>query len=189
MITAAARWTSGAKVAAARGSSWFSRKRARWSWKSSPAMQVLANRARRAVLEAVVEPLVVGVVEPLLLERPLEVPVDLGQEQESRDLRADGRRGARPERRRRDPPRPLEDLGQHQHRHVAAHAVALARDPPKLAEQRVLQRRVPVVQLQRVGPAGEVRVAAVGQDAASAGRLEAAVVLRFAPRAAPRSRR
>ena len=52
-----------------------------------PGMQVLAHRARRAVLEAVVEPLVVGVVEPLLLQRPLEVPVHLGDEQEPRRLR------------------------------------------------------------------------------------------------------
>ena len=43
---AAARCTSGVNVAAARGSSWFSRKRARWSWKSRPAQR--CSRTGRA---------------------------------------------------------------------------------------------------------------------------------------------
>jgi hypothetical protein len=52
--------------------------------------EVLADRAGVALFQAVVEPLVVGVVEALLLEGPLEVPVDLGEEEEARDLGADG---------------------------------------------------------------------------------------------------
>ena len=71
--------------------------------------EVLADRARVARFEAIVEPLVVGVVEALLLERPFQVPVDLGEEQEIRHLGADGRRRARPERRGGDPPGALED--------------------------------------------------------------------------------
>ena len=174
---AAARCTSGVKVAAARGSSWFSRKRARRSWKSRPAREVLADRAGVALLQAVVEPLVVGVVEALLLEGPLEVPVDLGEEEEARDLGSDGLRGPGPERRGGDPPGPLEDLRQDEHRHVAADAVALAGDPPELAEHRLLEGRVAVVQLERVRPAVEVRVAPVRQDARALARLHAAVVL------------
>ena len=71
-----------------------------------------------------------------------------------------GQKGARG-----DAPGALEDFGQDEHRHVAAHAVALPRDALQLAEQRVLQRGIAVVELQRVGPAREVRVAPVGEDA------------------------
>ena len=46
VMTAAASWTSGAKVAAARGSSWFSRKRASLFCKSSPAWK--CSRTGRA---------------------------------------------------------------------------------------------------------------------------------------------
>jgi hypothetical protein len=103
--------------------------------------------------------------QALLQERPFEVPVDLGKEEESGRLRADDRCGLRPEGSRRDPPCPLEDFRQNQHRHIATDAIALACDPLELANQGVLQRRIPVIQLQGVGPAGEVRIAAVGEDA------------------------
>ena len=61
--------------------------------------QVLAHRPRVPVAQAVVEPLVVGVVEALLLQRPLEVPVDLGHEAGTR-VRARAARAiaGRPER-------------------------------------------------------------------------------------------
>ena len=65
------------------------------------------------------------------------------------------------------PPGPLEHLWQHEHRHVAAHAVALARDALQLVEQRFLQRGIAVVELQGIGPAGEVRIASVGENAVS----------------------
>ncbi len=45
--------------------------------------QVIPDLIGGAVLEAVVEPLVVAVVEALLLQGPLQVPVGLGDEQES----------------------------------------------------------------------------------------------------------
>ena len=44
-----------------------------------------AHRLGVLVLEPVVEALVVAVVEALLLERPLEIPVGLGGEDEVRD--------------------------------------------------------------------------------------------------------
>ena len=50
-----------------------------------PGVEVLAHRPRVAFAQAVVEPLVVGVVEALLLQRPFQVPVDLGHEAEARD--------------------------------------------------------------------------------------------------------
>ncbi len=52
------------------------------------------------------------------------------------------------------------------------------RDPLELAEHRLLERGVAVVQLERVRPAIEVRVAPVRQDARALSRLHAAVVLR-----------
>ena len=85
------------------------------------------------VHEAVVEPLVVAVVEALLLERPLQIPVRLGDEHEAGAIgldRADQRGPVlvRRPRRRASTPRPLEHVVRHEHRHVAAHAVALARE-------------------------------------------------------------
>ena len=140
-------------------------------------VEVLAHRAGVALHQPVVEPLVVGVVEALLLEGPLEVPVDLGEEQEARDLGAHGLRRARPERGGGDAPGLLEHLRQDEHRHVAADAVALARDALELAEHRLLQGRVAVVQLERVRPAVEVGIAPVSKDARALLRLGAAVVL------------
>src|SRR5262249_37085066 len=40
-----------------------------------PGVEVLAHGPRMAFTEAVVQALVVGVVEPLLLERPFQVPI------------------------------------------------------------------------------------------------------------------
>ena len=61
-------------------------------------------------------------------------------------------------------PGAFEHVGQDQHGHVAAHAVALPGDLRQLADHRLLRGGVGVVELQRVGPAGEIRIAAVGQD-------------------------
>ena len=140
--------------------------------------EVPANRTDVALLEPVVEPLVVGVVEALLLKGPFEVPVDLGEKEEARDLGSDRVRDSRPEGGRGDSPRSLEDLRQDEHRHVAADAIALVGDPLELSEHRLLERGVAVVQLQCVGPAVEVRVAPVRQDARPLARLHATVVLR-----------
>ena len=52
-------------------------------------------------------------------------------------------------------------------------------DPEEFADQGVLQRRVPIVQLQRVGPPGEIRVPAVGENPFPGSGLEAPVVLGF----------
>jgi hypothetical protein len=72
------------------------------------------------------------------------------------------------------------DLGQDEHRHIAADAVALPGDRFQLADHRLLQVRVAVIELQRVGPAIEVRVATVGEHHRAALRLHAAIVLRCA---------
>ena len=53
-------------------------------------------------------------------------------------------------------------------------------DSLQLADHRLLQFRVAVVELQRIGPAVKVRIAAVGQHQRPVFRLHAAVVLRRA---------
>ena len=82
------------------------------------------------------------------------------------------RRGRlRPEQRRPASPGPLEDVGQDEHGHVAAHAVTLPGDLQQLADHRLLRGRIAVVELQRIRPAGEVRVAAVSQEPVAPVRL------------------
>ena len=143
-----------------------------------PRAEVLAHRPGVPVAEAVVQPLVVGVIEALLLQRPFQVPVDLGHEAEVRDTLAHAPGRLRPEGLGLDAPGPLEDVGQDQHGHVAAHAVALPGDLHQLADHRLLRGRVAVVELQRVRPAGEVRIAPVGQEQVAALALDPGVVLR-----------
>jgi len=82
--------------------------------------QVLAHEPRVSLAQPVVEALVVGVVEALLHHRRLGVPVDPGA---------------------------FEDLRQNQHRHVAAHGVALLGDHQQFADHRLLRRRIRVVEL------------------------------------------
>ena len=74
--------------------------------------------------EPVVQPLVVGVVEALLLQVPLQIPVDLGHEQEAGMLFLDARDGVGPEGLSLDAPGAFEDVGEDEHGHVAADPVA-----------------------------------------------------------------
>src|SRR6516162_3498996 len=99
-----------------------------------PGEQMTADRPGVAVSQAVVKPLVIAISEALLLQGPFEVPIDLGHKGEGRIFLADRRRRLRPEWLRRQSPGALEDLGQQQHRHVAAHAVTLAGDPDQLVD-------------------------------------------------------
>ena len=81
---------------------------------------------------SVVESLVVGEVEALLLQTVLHVPIDFRHEQEVRALRFDPADCFEPEfgagRVELAAPRAREDFARDEHRHVAAHAVALRRD-------------------------------------------------------------
>ena len=88
-------------------------------------------------------------------------------------------RGARPKRLCRDTPGALKDIGQFEHCHVTADAVALRRDSLQLTQHRVLQGGIAVVELERVGPAREIGVPTIGQDSLTPGRLNATPVLRL----------
>ena len=70
-------------------------------------MEVVAHRRCMPLAQAVVEPLVIGVVEALLLHGPFQVPVDLGHEGETRHALG----CSRPEKRRTLAPGPFEDFG------------------------------------------------------------------------------
>ena len=94
------------------------------------------------------------------------------------ELSIDGRRPvARP---RPVAPGAGEDLRLEQHRHVATDAVGAVGDATELGDHRLAQPAVPVVELQRIAPAGEVGVAPVGEDLAAVHRLDGGVVLRLA---------
>ena len=131
--------------------------------------QVAAYRRGVVVLEAVVETLVVAVVEPLLLELPLEIPVRLGHEDEVGMLALHGGDDRGPVVRVRPragalAPGARERLVHHQHGHVAAHAVALRGDRLQgLDRGRSLLRRERV-QLDDVRPGREERVATASKD-------------------------
>src|SRR4029078_10109502 len=145
--------------------------------KVKPGVKVAAYGVRVAFSESVVEALVVRVVEALLLERPFEVPVDLGHERETRVRVVYRRGGTRPERLRRDAPSPGENFRQFEHRHIAPDAVALRADPLQLAKHRVLQRGIAVIQLERVGPTGEVWIPTISQDPLASKAVNAPPVL------------
>ena len=90
------------------------------------------------------------------------------------------RRRLRPEGLRGDAPGALENFRQNQHRHVAANAVAFAGDGDQFVDLRLLQLRIAVVELQRVGPTGIVGVASVREDSRPPIGLDPHVVLRRA---------
>ena len=122
--------------------------------------------------DPVVEPLVVAEVESLLLQRPLEVPVGLGDEHGLRVCAAQFGDDGRPELLGRLRPGPAapglgEDLVDHQHGHVAADPVALRGDVRQGRRGRRTQGGRERVELHDIGPQREIRVAAVGQDVAA----------------------
>jgi hypothetical protein len=82
-----------------------------------------------------------------LLQRPFQVPVDLGHEAEVRHLVSHTLRRLRPERLGSNAPGAFKHVGQHQHGHVAAHAVTLPGDLDQLPDHRVLRLRVAVIEL------------------------------------------
>src|SRR3954451_8884118 len=90
--------------------------------------KVVAHRACMGLAKPVIKPLVVGVIETLLLERPLEIPIDLCHEQKVRRVGTNSCDGFGPEWSWPEPPRSFENIGQDQHGHVAAHAVTHPRN-------------------------------------------------------------
>src|ERR1039457_6148409 len=85
------------------------------------------------MLQAIIESFVVAEVEPLLLQLPFQVPICLGYEEEAGVRLLDGGDHVKPILCRRScscarSPGSLKDRIHQQHRHVTAHAVALAGD-------------------------------------------------------------
>src|SRR5262245_6255914 len=142
---------------------------------------MLAHRPRAAVAQAIIEALIVGVVEALVLQRPFKVPVDLGHEAEVRPLVTHSLSSPGPKRLGPNAPGALEDVRQHQHRHVAAHAVALTGDLHEFVSHGVLRRWITIVQLEGVGPAWEKRIAPKRQQHIALGPFDPGIVL-WSPR-------
>ena len=61
-------------------------------------------------------------------------------------------------------PRVRENVGEHQHRHVAPHAVGVFRHLPQLADERSPHLHVAVIQLRHIGPRREKRIAAARDE-------------------------
>src|SRR4051812_26360934 len=85
--------------------------------------EVIAYGAGMPFAESIVEPLVVGVIKPLLLQCPFEIPIDFRHEQKVGIVFANGTDRVRPERLWFLTPRALKHVGKDQHRHVAANAI------------------------------------------------------------------
>jgi len=133
--------------------------------------QVQPDLLGEGVLQPVEEPFVVAVVEALLHQLPLQVPVRLGHEQEIRVVRSNGADDLAPvfagrARSRPRTPGLFEDPGDEEHGHVTAHAVALAGDLAKRLDGGAPQPRVECVELQHVLPRREVRIAPARKDLA-----------------------
>ena len=86
-------------------------------------------------------------------------------------------------------PGALEDVVHHQHRHVAADAVALRGDRRQRLDRRRAQIRREGVQLHDIRPGREVRVAAVGEDGRRPHGRRRPGRARGRPRCRPRSTR
>ena len=151
--------------------------------------EVSRHRTRIAGEEPLEQRHVVGVVEAELLEPVFHAPVRLADQHEFGIGVVDGARGVPPElaerrgilgdgrRDRATAPRRPEDVVEHQHRHRADDAVAPRGDLAQRLGHRPRDRRVAVVELGRVGPRREVRVAAVG-DPVTTVRADLEVALR-----------
>src|SRR6478736_7092201 len=96
-------------------------------------VEMLADWASVMIAKTIVEPLVVGVIEALLLKRPFLVPIDFGHEGEVGMALAHFLRRSWPKQRGSLSPGALEYVGQDEHGHVATDTVALAGDAIELA--------------------------------------------------------
>jgi hypothetical protein len=108
------------------------------------------------------------------------VPIDLRHEAEARNPLAHASGRVRPEEWRAAAPGSFEDVWQHQHGHVATHAVTLSSDSKELPDHGFLCGWIAVIKLEGVRPACEVRIASEGQHSVTRRRDDPRVVVRFA---------
>src|SRR4249920_718807 len=124
---------------------------------------------RGAMLQPIVQPLVVAVVEPLLLKFPLEIPVCFCDEQDPWMSLADSSDELDPIfppwfLARTGSPRPLEDGIHHEHGHIASHPVALVGNGEHRAEGSLAQCGTECVELSHIRPRRKIRISAVRDD-------------------------
>ena len=153
--------------------------------------EVRADFPGRGAMETVVEALVVGVAEPELLQHAFHVPVHLGHPEEVRGQRRDRLRpefrGGRGPAAQQSRPGLAEDLVQHQHRHVAAQAVAVPRDRAQGLDERIPRFDIEEVDLRGIGPRREAGIASASNetgrcvlrlDQEEGGRIAVVILLR-----------
>ena len=126
--------------------------------KVSAKMEAYALRG--VAFEAVIQALVVTVIEPLLLEFPLEVPISLSNKKEIRPSFLQGGNHINPVlccRRCTSAVAPgsFEDCVDDKHRHVATYAVALVGEIREGPDHRLPESRLKGIQLQHVWPGGK----------------------------------
>src|SRR5215217_1524810 len=126
----------------------------------------------RVMFKAVVEAFVVTVIKPLLLKLPFLVPVRLSHEENVGMTLPHSLDHFRPvlffrTRPCTMSPCALEDGRHEQHRHIAAHPVALCGKRSKSLGGRLPQTGVKTVELHHIGPGCKVWVPSEGQDLAT----------------------
>ncbi|NBB83392.1 MAG: hypothetical protein GVY28_08295 [Alphaproteobacteria bacterium] len=139
--------------------------------------QLMAQAGRVVMDDRVVDALVVGEIEAEQPQPLLQPPIGFGDEAEAgmqRPYRVDriGPEFALRVAVGKAAPGALEDVGQHQHGHVAAHSVALVGDRLQRVDHAAAGGGATIVQLHGVAPAGEIGIAAEGEDPAVAGLQE-----------------
>ena len=118
-MIAAARCTGAGKVAAARELVMILKEAHKSGLQRGFCAQVGANRDGSLLTQSIIQPLVVGPIEPLFQHPAFQIPVDLRHEVEFRVASSYVGDGARPEVLHAPAPRSLEDFWEQQHRHVA----------------------------------------------------------------------
>ena len=129
--------------------------------------KVQSNAFRVVVFEPVVEALIVTIIESDLLQFPFQVPIGFRHKKHIGMLQPHGGdylapvlfgRGSA----HTPSPRLLKDVVEQQHRHIAAHPVALLSDRIQCLDDRLAQRWTEGVELCHILPRRKVRVAPVG---------------------------
>src|SRR5215467_9178742 len=99
-----------------------------------------------------------------MLQSPFQVPIDFSHETACWESVSNLIYGLWPERMWLAAPRPLEDFGEQQHRHVAADTVAHSGDVQQFFGHRFLRGGIAVVELECIWPPRKIRIAAVSEN-------------------------
>ncbi|MCU0573683.1 MAG: hypothetical protein MUC41_11905 [Syntrophobacteraceae bacterium] len=119
---------------------------------------MIVDRSREALRQPVVKPFIIAEIKAFLLQRPLAVPVDLGQKEAVRLVLSNGPYGFGPEGSRPHSPGSLENIRQYQHGHITPDPVTAAGDAQQLLRHGLVDRGISIVQLEGIGPPRKIGV-------------------------------